>query len=154
MSASFWATMDYAGKLRLTDLRVTRPRIAVWEAVHVHPHASADAILNAVRAVLPSVSRQSVYNVLHTLTARGLVRRIQPSGSIALYESRVGDNHHHMVCRSCGAISDVDCVIGNAPCLIASHDNGFRVDETEVVFWGLCPDCHTSPTSPIPLPRN
>jgi Fur family transcriptional regulator, stress-responsive regulator len=132
---------DYAEQLRTADLRVTRPRLAVLEAVHAHPHADTDTIFGAVRAGLPEVSRQAVYDVLAALTAAGLVRRIQPSGLIARYESRVGDNHHHVVCRSCGAISDVDCAVGDAPCLTPSDDNGFLLDEAEVVYWGLCPDC-------------
>ncbi|WP_442799979.1 Fur family transcriptional regulator [Nocardia sp. NBC_01730] len=131
----------------MADLRVTRPRVAVLEAVHAHPHADTDTILGAVRTVLPEVSRQAVYDVLHALTAVGLVRRIQPSGSVARYESRVGDNHHHVICRSCGVIADVDCAVGEAPCLTASDHNGFLVDEAEVIYWGLCPDCSTSHTS-------
>lgn len=96
---------------------------------------------------LPDVSRQAVYDVLHALTAAGLVRKIQPSGSVARYESRVGDNHHHIVCRSCGVIADVDCAVGEAPCLTASDHNGFLLDEAEVIYWGLCPDCSISDTS-------
>ncbi|WSG61104.1 transcriptional repressor [Nocardia sp. NBC_01730] len=140
-------TSDHAEQLRMADLRVTRPRVAVLEAVHAHPHADTDTILGAVRTVLPEVSRQAVYDVLHALTAVGLVRRIQPSGSVARYESRVGDNHHHVICRSCGVIADVDCAVGEAPCLTASDHNGFLVDEAEVIYWGLCPDCSTSHTS-------
>ncbi|TSE01469.1 transcriptional repressor [Skermania sp. ID1734] len=135
------STPDYATQLRMADLRVTRPRLAVMEAVHAHPHADTDTIFGAVRTGLPAVSRQAVYDVLHALTAAGLVRRIQPSGSVARYESRVGDNHHHVVCRSCGAIADVDCATGEAPCLTAMDDNGFRIDEAEVIYWGLCPNC-------------
>jgi Fur family transcriptional regulator, stress-responsive regulator len=135
---------DCAAQLRTADLRVTRPRLAVLEAVHTHPHADTETIFSAVRAGLPDVSRQAVYDVLHVLTAVGLVRRIQPSGSVARYESRVGDNHHHVVCRSCGVIADVDCAVGDAPCLTASDDNGFVLDEAEVIYWGLCPDCSTS----------
>ena len=134
-------TPDYAEQLRTAELRVTRPRLAVLEAVHAYPHADTDSIFGAVRADLPDVSRQAVYDVLHALTAAGLVRRIQPSGSVARYESRVGDNHHHVVCRACGVIADVDCAVGDAPCLTASDDNGFQVDEAEVIYWGLCPDC-------------
>ena len=122
-------------------MRVTRPRVAVLTAVHEHPHADTDSIIGAVRGVLPEVSHQAVYDSLHALTRAGLVRRIQPSGSVARYESRVGDNHHHVVCRSCGAIADVDCAVGEAPCLTASDTNGFVLDEAEVVYWGLCPDC-------------
>ncbi|MDV7241166.1 MULTISPECIES: Fur family transcriptional regulator [Rhodococcus] len=138
------STTDFARQLRLADLRVTQPRLAVLEAVQANPHADTERILAAVRGVLPRVSQQAVYDVLHAMTAAGLVRRIRPSGSLARYESRVGDNHHHVVCRSCGAIADVDCAVGDAPCLTASHDNGFRVDEAEVIFWGTCPDCSPS----------
>ncbi|KAF0956913.1 Transcriptional regulator FurA [Rhodococcus sp. T7] len=136
--------MDFARQLRLADLRVTQPRVAVLDAVQANPHADTETILAAVRGVLPRVSQQAVYDVLHAVTAAGLVRRIQPSGSVARYESRVGDNHHHLVCRSCKAIADVDCAVGDTPCLTAPDDNGFRVDEAEVIFWGLCPDCSTS----------
>jgi Fur family transcriptional regulator, stress-responsive regulator len=142
------STPDYAEQLRLADLRVTRPRIAVLEAVHAHPHADTETIFGAVRAALPDVSRQAVYDVLHALTAAGLLRRIQPSKSVARYESRVGDNHHHVVCRSCGIIADIDCAVGEAPCLTPSDDGGFLdgfvLDEAEVIYWGLCPDCSTS----------
>jgi Fe2+ or Zn2+ uptake regulation protein len=138
---------DFAGQLREAELRVTRPRVAVLDAVHAHPHADTDTIFGAVRTALPDVSRQAVYDVLAALTSAGLVRRIQPSGSVARYESRVGDNHHHVVCRSCGVIQDVDCAIGEAPCLTPSEHNGFAVDEAEVIYWGLCPDCSTAQTS-------
>jgi Fe2+ or Zn2+ uptake regulation protein len=138
---------DYAEQLRTADLRVTRPRIAVLEAVHANPHADTETIFGVVRTGLPEVSRQTVYDVLHALTDVGLVRRIQPSGSVARYESRVGDNHHHIVCRSCGVIADVDCAVGEAPCLTASDHNGFLLDEAEVIYWGLCPDCSSSDTS-------
>ena len=127
--------------LRGAALRVTRPRVAVLTAVYAHPHADTDSIIGAVRNELPEVSHQAVYDSLHTLTAAGLVRRIQPLGSVARYESRVGDNHHHAVCRSCGAIADVDCAVGHAPCLTASEDHGFVIDEAEVIYWGLCLDC-------------
>ncbi|MGX9791862.1 Fur family transcriptional regulator [Mycobacterium sp. MMS18-G62] len=138
---------DYTERLRAADLRVTRPRLAVLEAVHTHPHADTDTIFSAVRTELSDVSRQAVYDVLAALTSAGLVRRIQPSGSVARYESRVGDNHHHVVCRSCGTIGDVDCATGEAPCLVASDDNGFSIDEAEVIYWGLCPDCSASQAS-------
>jgi len=127
--------------LRAADLRVTRPRIAVLGAVHLNPHADTESLIGAVRAELGEVSHQAVYDVLRALTTAGLVRRIQPSGSVARYEARVGDNHHHAVCRSCGAIADVDCAVGDAPCLHASNDQGFVIDEAEVVYWGTCPDC-------------
>ena len=135
------STSDYADQLRAAALRVTRPRIAVMEAVHAQPHADTETIFGAVRAGLPEVSRQAVYDVLNALTAVGLVRRIQPSGSVARYESRIDDNHHHVVCRSCGVIADVDCAVGEAPCLTASENNGFAIDEAEVIYWGLCPEC-------------
>jgi Fur family transcriptional regulator, stress-responsive regulator len=138
---------DYADQLRMADLRVTRPRVAVLEAVQANPHADTETIFGVVRTGLPDVSRQTVYDVLHALTDVGLVRRIQPSGSAARYESRVGDNHHHIVCRSCGVIADVDCAVGEAPCLTASDHNGFLLDEAEVIYWGLCPDCSSSDTS-------
>lgn len=130
--------------LRAAELRVTRPRVAVLEAVHTHAHADTDTLLAAVRLALPSVSHQAVYDSLRTLAEHGLVRRIQPPGSVARYESRVADNHHHVVCRSCGTIADVDCAVGPAPCLTPSHDHGFVIDEAEVVFWGLCPACATA----------
>jgi len=132
---------DYADQLRAADLRVTRPRLAVLEAVHAQPHADTESIFGAVRAGLPEVSRQAVYDVLAALTAAGLVRRIQPSGSVARYESRVGDNHHHVVCRSCGAIADVDCAVGYTPCLTAVDDSGYEIGEAEVIYWGRCPEC-------------
>jgi Fur family ferric uptake transcriptional regulator len=139
--------VDASALLREADLRVTRPRVAVLGAVHALPHADTDTIISAVRRELPDVSHQAVYDSLHTLTAVGLVRRIKPSGSLARYESRVGDNHHHVVCRSCGAIADVDCAVGDAPCLTASDDHGFVVDEAEVVYWGTCPDCAATRTT-------
>jgi Fe2+ or Zn2+ uptake regulation protein len=131
--------------LRGAALRVTRPRLAVLNAVHAQPHADTDSILRAARRDLPEVSHQAVYDVLRALTDAGLVRRIQPAASVARYEARVGDNHHHVVCRSCGMIADVDCAIGAAPCLTMSDDHGFSVDEAEVIYWGRCPDC--APTS-------
>ena len=134
-------TPEFEQQLRDASLRVTRPRVAVLQAVRALSHADTDSIIDAVRHQLPKVSHQAVYDSLHRLTAAGLVRCIQPSGSVARYESRVGDNHHHVVCRSCGAIADVDCAIGEAPCLTASDDSGFAIDEAEVIYWGLCPDC-------------
>jgi Fur family transcriptional regulator, stress-responsive regulator len=135
--------LDFQQALRGAALRVTRPRVAVLDAVHAHPHADTDSIIGTVRRGLPKVSHQAVYDVLRALTTAGLVRRIEPSGSVARYESRVGDNHHHVVCRSCGVIADVDCAVGDAPCLTASGDNGFSIDEAEVIYWGLCPACST-----------
>jgi Fur family ferric uptake transcriptional regulator len=127
--------------LRGASLRVTRPRVAVLAAVHEHPHADTHSIIGRVREDLGGVSPQAVYDVLRALTDLGLVRRIVPPGSVARYESRVGDNHHHVVCRSCGAIADVDCAVGTAPCMTAADHHGYAIDETEVVYWGLCPGC-------------
>lgn len=139
-------TAEYEQLLRSADLRVTRPRVAVLTAVHAHPHADTDSILSAVRGELGDVSHQAVYDVLKVLTEHRLVRRIQPAGSLARYESRVADNHHHVVCRSCGTIADVDCAVGDVPCLTASDHNGFVIDEAEVVYWGTCPDCSATST--------
>ena len=127
--------------LRVADLRATAPRVAVLAAVLDHPHADTDTLLRAARTRLPQVSHQAVYDVLRALTAAGLVRRIEPANSVARYEARVGDNHHHVVCRSCGAVEDVDCAVGHTPCLTATDDRGFVIDEAEVTYWGLCPDC-------------
>jgi Fe2+ or Zn2+ uptake regulation protein len=134
-------TPDFQRMLRGASLRVTAPRLAVLKAVHDHPHASTDSIIGVVRENLGVVSHQAVYDVLHALTAVGLVRRIEPMGSVARYESRTGDNHHHVVCRSCGTVADVDCAVGAAPCLTASDDRGFTIDEAEVIYWGRCPRC-------------
>ncbi len=139
---------DAESLLREAALRVTRPRLAVLTAVHERPHADTDAIISAVRTELAAVSHQAVYNVLRALTDAGLVRRIQPAGSVARYEARVGDNHHHVVCRSCGAIVDVDCAVSETPCLTASDDNGYVIDEAEVVYWGHCPTCATASPDP------
>ena len=130
--------------LRAASLRVTRPRVAVLAAVYEHPHADTHSIIGCVREDLGEVSSQAIYDVLRALTDAGLVRRIVPPGSVARYESRVGDNHHHVVCRSCGAIADVGCAVGDAPCMTAADDHGYVIDETEVVYWGLCPGCSTA----------
>ena len=127
--------------LRQAALRVTRPRIAVLSAVHDHSHADTDSIIRAVRENLGDVSHQAVYDVLRALTDAGLLRRIQPLGSVARYEARIADNHHHVVCRSCGAIADVDCAVGYTPCLTAVDDSGYEIDEAEVIYWGRCPEC-------------
>ncbi|WP_153395999.1 Fur family transcriptional regulator [Ornithinicoccus halotolerans] len=132
---------DFRAMLRGASLRVTGPRLAVLDAVHEHAHADTDTVIQRVRADLPTVSHQAVYDVLRALTVAGLVRRIQPAGSVARYEARVGDNHHHVVCRDCGRIDDVDCAVGQPPCLTASDDHGFTVEEAEVIYWGRCPDC-------------
>lgn len=127
--------------LRQVGLRVTGPRRAVLLAVHDHPHAETATVILAARDVLPDVSHQAVYDVLHALTEVGLLRRIQPAGSVALYETRVGDNHHHVVCRSCADVADVDCAAGTTPCLAATLPAGFSIDEADVLFWGRCPAC-------------
>jgi Fur family transcriptional regulator, stress-responsive regulator len=128
--------------LRGASLRVTGPRVAVLRAVHDHPHADTDSISGVVREDLAVVvSLQAVYDVLRVLTDAGLVRRIQPMGSVARYEARVGDNHHHVVCRSCRAICDVDCAVGYTPCLTAADDAGYQIGEAEVIYWGRCPEC-------------
>ncbi len=142
------ATTDFESMLRDAALRVTRPRLAVLAAVDRHPHADTDSIIGSVREDLGAVSHQAVYDVLRALTSAGLVRRIQPSGSPARYESRVADNHHHVVCRTCGTIADVDCATGSAPCLSTTDDHGFSIDEAEVVYWGVCPDCAAAPSPP------
>jgi Fur family ferric uptake transcriptional regulator len=135
------ATLIPEDLIRGAELRVTRPRIAVLNAVYAHPHADTDTIIGVVRDVLGEVSTQAVYDVLRAFTDAGLVRRIAPRGSVARYESRVADNHHHVVCRSCGAIADVDCAVGFTPCLTAADDSGYSIDEAEVIYWGLCPTC-------------
>jgi Fe2+ or Zn2+ uptake regulation protein len=129
--------------LRAAGLRVTRPRLAVLDVLRDGGHLDVDEIATQVRGRLDSVSTQAVYDVLGALSRAGLARRIEPAGSAARYEARVGDNHHHVVCRSCGLIVDVDCTIGEAPCLDPNNAHGFEVDEAEVTFWGLCPTCQT-----------
>ena len=142
-----------AEELRGAGLRVTAARVALLETVRAGDHLDVEAITSGVRERVGHVSVQAVYEALHALTAAGLVRRIEPAGSPARYERRVGDNHHHVVCRSCGAVADVDCATGDAPCLTASEDHGFVIDEAEVTYWGVCPDCSArtvSPTHPSP----
>ncbi|MBN1530131.1 MAG: transcriptional repressor [Thermoleophilaceae bacterium] len=136
---------EAAAALRGGGLRVTASRLAVLSVVTEGKHMSADEVAQAARARVGSISTQAVYDVLGALTRGGLVRRIEPAGSPARYETRVDDNHHHVVCRSCGAIADVDCVIGDPPCVIPADAEGFVLDEAEVTFWGLCPDCQTKP---------
>lgn len=137
--------------LRAVGLRVTAPRVAVLNALHDHPHSTADIVALHARRALGSVSTQAVYDVLRACTDAGLVRRIEPADSPALFETRTDDNHHHLVCRSCGTVADVDCAVGAAPCLSPADPRGFLIDEAEVVFWGYCPACQTthesSPTS-------
>lgn len=140
---------DYAQRLRTTGLRVTRPRVAVLHVVQTNPHSDTETITRAVRDFLPHASRQAVYDILNALTRVGLLRRVQPSGSAGRYETRVGDNHHHVVCRSCGVIADVDCAGGQEPCLPASNVNGFHLDEAEVIYWGRCADCGAPDVSQV-----
>ena len=135
---------DFAEQLRAADLHVTRPRVAVLKAVATHPHADTDTVFGVVRSDLVTVSRQAVYDALRILTESGLLRRIQPAGTVSRYETRVGDNHHHMVCRSCGVIADVDCAVGETPCLEPANDLGFVLDEAEVIYWGQCPACSST----------
>ena len=132
---------DPIAALRDAGLRVTGPRVAVLRALQAHPHADTDTLADAARIELGAVSTQAVYDVLRALTEAGIARRIEPAGSPARFELRVGDNHHHVVCRGCGAVADVDCAVGHRPCLTASDDHGFVIDEAEVTYWGLCPDC-------------
>jgi Fe2+ or Zn2+ uptake regulation protein len=127
--------------LRDAGLNVTAQRLAVLRAVEATPHSTADDIETAVRAALGSVSHQAVYDVLNVLTDHALVRRIQPAGSPARYEDRVGDNHHHLICRSCRQMVDVDCAVGYTPCLTAADDSAYEIDEAEVIYWGRCPEC-------------
>ena len=136
-----------ADELRGAGLRVTAARVALLETVRSGDHLGVEAIASGVRDRVGHVSVQAVYDALHALTTAGLVRRIEPADSPARFEGRVGDNHHHVVCRSCGVVADVDCAVGEAPCLTASDDNGFSIDEAEVVYWGLCPSCATAGSS-------
>jgi Fur family transcriptional regulator, stress-responsive regulator len=141
---------DPAELLRQGGYRVTGQRLAVLRAVSTEPHVTADAVMEAVRAEMGAISVQAVYDALGVLVDVGLVRRIQPAGSPARFEARVSDNHHHVICRNCGRTDDVDCAVGEAPCLTASDDHGFSIDEAEVIYWGLCPDCSTATSSWVP----
>lgn len=132
---------DAGALLREHGVQVTAQRIAVLHAVATHPHGSADEIATAVRGGIGSISRQAVYDALSVLSEKGIIRRIQPAGSPARFEDRVGDNHHHLACRLCGRLVDVPCVVGSAPCLDVADDAGFEIDEAEVVYWGRCPEC-------------
>jgi Fur family ferric uptake transcriptional regulator len=127
--------------LRDNGLQVTAQRLAILRAVSTRPHATADELIDDVRAVIGSISRQAVYDTLNVLVEKNLVRRIQPAGSAARYEDRVGDNHHHLICRGCGTTFDIDCALGEAPCLAVDDDHGFEIDEAEVIYWGRCPSC-------------
>jgi Fur family ferric uptake transcriptional regulator len=137
---------DVATLLRDNGVQVTAQRLAIMRAVSEHPHSTADRVIDEVRSVIGSISRQAVYDSLAVLVDRGLLRRIQPAGSSVRYEDRVGDNHHHLVCRGCATVFDVDCAVGERPCLAAANDHGFEIDEAEVIHWGMCPTCRDGPT--------
>lgn len=132
---------DPAELLRKHGLQVTAQRLAVMRAVASRPHCTADVVAENVRSEIGAISRQAVYDALGILAEKGIIRRIQPAGSPALYEDRVGDNHHHVICRSCGKTADVDCAVGDTPCLTAADDSGYQIEEAEVIYWGTCPEC-------------
>ena len=134
-------TVDPAELLRQHGIQVTAQRLAVWRAVARQPHITVDGVTEIVKTEIGAISRQSVYDALGILVTEGLLRRIQPAGSAARFEARVGDNHHHVICRHCGRTDDVDCAVGNAPCLTAVDDLGYEIDEAEVIYWGRCPEC-------------
>jgi Fe2+ or Zn2+ uptake regulation protein len=140
-------TENFSALLRKHGLQLTAQRLAVLESVSSRPHATADDIAERARAGLGVISRQAVYDALGVLSEKGIIRRIQPAGSPARYESRTGDNHHHLICRSCGRVVDVDCAIGAAPCLTAADDSGYEIDEAEVIYWGRCPECLGRPVT-------
>jgi Fur family transcriptional regulator, stress-responsive regulator len=147
-TVSFTAVPDAVDLLRQFGIQVTAQRLAVLRAVSRQPHVTADAVAEIVRAEIGAISLQSVYDALSVLVAEGVLRRIQPSGSPARFEDRVGDNHHHLICRSCGRLVDVDCSVGSAPCLAAADDQGYEIHEAEVVYWGRCPDCQAKSRAP------
>lgn len=142
--------IDPAELLRERKVPVTAQRLAVMRAVSDRPHSTAEIIAEDVRIQIGAISRQAVYNVLGVLAEKGLIRRIQPAGSPALYEDRVGDNHHHIICRDCGSTADVDCATGDTPCLTACDNSGYMIDEAEVIFWGKCPECRTESLETVP----
>lgn len=151
------STTGFGHLLREHGVRVTAQRLAIMQVVAGRPHATADELTEDVREIIGTISRQAVYDTLGVLVDKNLVRRIQPTGAAALYENRVSDNHHHLICRICHAVIDIDCAVGDTPCLTADHDHGFRIDEAEVVYWGLCPTCQgatndtsTHQQSPVP----
>ncbi|MBT8241506.1 MAG: transcriptional repressor [Acidimicrobiia bacterium] len=139
---------DPADRLRHQGLQVTAQRLAVLRAITESPHSTADTIATSARAHIGTISRQAVYDALGVLVDRGIVRRIEPAGSSARYEDRVGDNHHHLVCRNCDRLVDIDCAVGDAPCLAPENDHSFVIDEAEVVYWGICPECRTRQPAP------
>jgi Fe2+ or Zn2+ uptake regulation protein len=145
---------DVAALLRERGIQITAQRLAVMRAVSAEPHVTADRVADVVRGEIGAISLQSVYDALGVLAAEGLIRRIQPAGSAARFEDRVGDNHHHLICRVCGRVVDVDCAVGDAPCLAASDDKGYQIDEAEIAYWGRCPDCQVqTPSSPSVPPQ-
>lgn len=143
-----------ADLLRDRGIQITAQRLAVLRAVAGQPHSTADAVAEAVRAEIGAISLQSVYDALGVLVAEGLLRRIQPAGSPARFENRVGDNHHHLICRVCGRVVDVDCAVGSAPCLKAVDDSGYEIDEAEVAYWGRCPDCLAKANASAARPKS
>ena len=143
---------DPAELFRQRGIQVTAQRLAVFRAVAGQPHITADAVADVVRTEIGAISLQSVYDALSLLVAEGLIRRIQPAGSPARFEDRIGDNHHHLICRICGRVVDVDCAVGSAPCLTAAEDKGYEIDEAEVAYWGRCPDCLAQPPTPSDSP--
>jgi len=149
-SRCFVMTADPAELLRQRGIQVTAQRLAVLRAVSGQPHITADGVAEAARAEIGAISLQAVYDALGVLVAEALIRRIEPAGSPARYEDRVGDNHHHLICRSCGRLVDVDCAAGSAPCLTAADGKGYEIDEAEVVYWGRCPDCLAQATTTPP----
>ena len=142
------SSLDDEAVLRGNGLQVTAQRLAVLRAVAGRPHSTTDDIDKAVRAEIGAISRQAVYDALGVLTDKGVLRRIQPAGSPARYEDRVGDNHHHLICRGCGRMVDVDCAVGYTPCLTAADDQAYEIDEAEVIYWGRCPDCVAATAAP------
>ncbi len=142
-----------AEELRGAGLRVTAARVALLETVRHGDHLDVEGVASGVRDRVGHISLQAVYDALHALTSAGLIRRIEPAGSPARFEGRVGDNHHHLMCRSCGVVADVDCAVGEAPCLTAADDQGFSIDEAEVIYWGLCPACTDAPVPESRVPQ-
>ena len=147
MSTVMSAPDEVEQLLRTHGVQVTAQRLAIMRALSMRPHATADDLADEVRAVIGTISRQAVYDTLGVLVDKNLIRRIQPAGSAARFEDRVGDNHHHLICRSCGTMFDIDCAVGSVPCLTADDDHGFEIDEAEVVYWGRCPTCRNDPTT-------
>ncbi len=141
--------IDLANLLREYGVQITAQRLAVFRSVSARPHCTAEEVAENVRAEIGTISRQGVYDALGLLTEKQLIRRIQPAGSPALYEDRVGDNHHHVICRGCGKTADVNCAVGQTPCLTAADDSGYRIDEAEVIFWGTCPECLAESTDAV-----